>query len=176
MYSCFSFSEHLKSLLSLIVRLWKLMPSEKKAAVSQYNPGGKQLEAFLGPLEASIIEIIWCSEKRPITVREVLEVLKKKKPIAYTTVMNTMNRLYEKGLLDRRIEKKSKKGMYLHYVYWPKLEKQNFKEAAVRQVLSSLLDNFDELVTTCFIEKAATNDKLKSLKERIDKTLRDQKA
>ena len=152
-----------------------LTSTEKKTAVSQYNIEGKQLEAFLGPLEASILETVWCSEKRPITVREVLEILKKKKPLAYTTVMNTMDRLYEKDLLDRRIEK-GKGGTYLYYVYWPKLEKQSFKEAAVRQVLSSLLDNFDELVTTCLVEKAATNDKqLEALKEKIDRTIKDKK-
>ncbi len=150
------------------------MSQEKKTAVSQYNVEGKQLEAFLGPLEAAILEIIWCSKKRPITVREVLEVLQKKKSIAYTTVMNTMDRLYEKGLLDRQIEKKGNKGMYLHYVYWPKLEEQNFKEDAVRQVLDSLLDNFDELVTSCLIEKAAKGDKLRVLREKIDKTIKEQ--
>jgi predicted transcriptional regulator len=89
--------------------------------------------------------------------------------------MNTMDRLYEKGLLDRRIEK-GKGGTYLYYVYWPKLEEQNFKKAAVNQVLSSLLENFDELVTTCFVEKAALDDKqLESLKEKIDKTLKERK-
>lgn len=149
-------------------------PTEKKNAVSQYNIEGKQLEAFLGPLEASIIETIWCSKKRPITVREVLEELKKKKPVAYTTVMNTMDRLFEKGILDRRIEK-GKGGTYLYYVYWPKLEEANFKKAAVNQVLSSLIDNFDELVTTCLIEKAATNEQLEALKEKIDKTIKEKK-
>ncbi|MEM2108380.1 MAG: BlaI/MecI/CopY family transcriptional regulator [Candidatus Bathyarchaeia archaeon] len=149
--------------------------SEKKTSLPQYNIEGKQLEAFLGPLEASIIEIIWCSKKRPITVREVLEELKKKKQVAYTTVMNTMDRLYEKGLLDRRIEK-GKGGAYIYYVYWPKMEESNFKEAAVRQVLTSLLDNFDELVTTCLVEKVAMDDKqLEALKEKIDKTLREKK-
>ena len=89
--------------------------------------------------------------------------------------MNTMDRLYEKGLLDREI-KKGRGGTYLYYVYWPKLEKQSFKETAVRQVLSSLLDNFDELVTTCIVEKAATNDKqLEALKEKIDKTIKEKK-
>jgi predicted transcriptional regulator len=98
----------------------------------------------------------------------VLEELRKKKPVAYTTIMNTMDRLYEKGMLDRKIEK-SKGGAYLYYVYWPKLEEANFKEAAVRQVLDSLLDNFDELVTTCLVERAAVNDqKLEALKEKID--------
>lgn len=149
--------------------------TDKKTAVLQYNIEGKQLEAFLGPLEASILQTIWCSKKRPITVREVLEELQKKKPVAYTTIMNTMDRLYEKGLLDRRIEK-GKGGTYLYYVYWPKLEEANFKEAAVRQVLSSLIDNFDELVTTCLIEKAALDDKqLEALREKIDKTLKEKK-
>jgi predicted transcriptional regulator len=149
--------------------------STDRKTVSQYNTEGKQLEAFLGPLEASILQTIWYSKKRPITVREVLDELKKKKQVAYTTIMNTMDRLYGKGILDRKIEK-SKGGAYLYYVYWPKLEETNFKEAAVRQVLSSLLDNFDELVTNCLIEKAATDDKqLEALKEKIDKTIKEKK-
>jgi len=149
--------------------------TDKKTSLSQYNVEGKQLEAFLGPLEANIIETIWCSKKRPITVREVLDELKKKRQVAYTTVMNTMDRLYEKGLLDRQIEK-GRGGTYLYYVYWPKLEKEKFKETAIRQVLDSLLNNFDELVTTCLVEKAALDDKqLEALKEKIDKTLKEKK-
>ena len=43
-------------------------------------------------------------------------------------------------------------------------------------MLNSLLDNFDELVTTCLIEKAATDDKqLEALKEKIDRTLKEKK-
>jgi hypothetical protein len=42
-------------------------------------------------------------------------------------------------------------------------------------VLSSLIDNFDELVTTCLIEKAATNEQLEALKEKIDKTIKEKK-
>ena len=58
----------------------------------------------------------------------------------------------------------------------PNLKKQNFKEDAVRQVLSSLIDNFDELVTTCLVEKAAANgQQLEALKEKIDKTIKEKK-
>lgn len=149
------------------------MPTEKKATTSQYNIEGKKLEAFLGPLEAIIVETIWCSKKRPITVREVLDVLQKKKKIAYTTVMNTMDRLFEKGILDRRIEK-GKGGVY--YVYWPKLEEQNFKEAAVRDVLGSLVDNFGDLVTSCLIEKAAgSEEQLNALREQLEKIAKERK-
>lgn len=149
------------------------MASEKKAVVSEYNVKGKKLEAFLGPLEASIIETIWRSKKRPITVREVLETLQKKRTIAYTTVMSTMDRLRAKGLLERRIEK-GKGGVY--YVYRPKLEEQNFKEAAVREVLSSLLENFGGLVTSCLIERAADNkEQLAALKEQLEKIMKEKK-
>lgn len=148
------------------------MASENKTGVSQYNIDGKKLEAFLGPLEVNVIETIWCSKKSPVTVREVLEILQKKKTIAYTTVMNTMDRLFEKGLLDRSI-KKGKGGVY--YVYWPKLGEKNFTEAAVRDVLSSLLNNFGDLVTTCLLEKAADKEQLEILKERLEKTMKEKK-
>jgi predicted transcriptional regulator len=149
--------------------------STEKPTVSQYNIEGKKLEAFLGPLETSIIETIWSSKKRPMTVREVLEILKKKKKIAYTTVMNTMDRLYEKRLLDRRIER-GKGGVYCYYVYWPRLEEQKFKQVAVAEVLNSLIKNFDELVTNCLVERAAKDDKrLEALKEKLEKTIKEKK-
>lgn len=148
------------------------MPTEEKNPVSQYNVEGKNLEAFLGPLEVSILKTIWCSKKRPITVRQVLETLKKTKPIAYTTVMNTMDRLYEKGLLDRQIQK-GKGGVF--YVYWPKIEEKKFTETAVSEVLSSLLENFGDLVTACLIEKAASKDELESLKQQLEKIMKEKK-
>ena len=149
-----------------------MSPDEKKS-VYQYNVEGKELEAFLGPLEASVIGTIWCSQKRPVTVREIREVLQKKKPIAYTTVMNAMDRLHEKGLLDRNLEK-GKGGVY--FVYWPKLDEQNFKETAVRKVLNSLMDNFGNIVTGCLIENAADNkEQLLALKEQLEKALKEKK-
>ena len=148
------------------------MSTEKRYRITRYNVEGEQLETVLGPLEADVIEAVWAS-KKPVTVREVYETLKKKTKIAYTTVMSTMNRLYEKGLLDRRIER-GKGG--LHYVYWPKLGKQNFKKSAVRQVISSLLKNFGEIVTSCLIEEAATSEEeLKALRKQLDKILKEKR-
>ena len=105
----------------MIVMWSQAMIEEKKLGFSQYNIEGKALEAFLGPLESNIMEAIWGSKKTPITVREIHAALNKTKKIAYTTVMSTMDRLFEKDLLDRKIEK-GRGGLY--YVYWPKLEKQ----------------------------------------------------
>jgi predicted transcriptional regulator len=147
------------------------MPDNDKSRISQYNLRGKEMEAFLGPLEASIIGVIWNSERKPLRVREVYEKLKKKKNIAYTTVMSTMDRLYDKSLLDRRIEK-GKGGLF--YVYWPRLEEQNFKKSAVREVINSLVENFGEIVTNYLVEEAASDEQeLKALKEQVENIIKE---
>jgi predicted transcriptional regulator len=149
------------------------MTEEKKPGFSQYNIEGKALEAFLGPLESNIMEAIWGSKKTPITVREIYAALNKTKKIAYTTVMSTMDRLFEKDLLDRKIEK-GRGGLY--YVYWPKLEKQNFQKSAVREVLASLIGNFGEVVTSCLIEETdMREEERKALREQLNKIKRNKK-
>jgi len=157
----------------MIVMWAQAMTEEKKPGFSQYNIEGKALEAFLGPLESNIMEAIWGSKKTPITVREIYAALNKTKKIAYTTVMSTMDRLFEKDLLDRKIEK-GRGGLY--YVYWPKLEKQNFQKSAVREVLASLIGNFGEAVTSCLIEETdIREEERKALREQLNKIKRTKK-
>jgi predicted transcriptional regulator len=52
----------------------------------------------LGPLEIAVMDIVWARGES--AVRDVVERLER--PLAYTTVMTTLDRLYKKGLLDRR--------------------------------------------------------------------------
>ena len=63
----------------------------------RFNQTG--LRKFLGDLECEIMELVWKKANPTVTVREVFEALKKERQIAYTTVMTTMVRLSEKGLL-----------------------------------------------------------------------------
>jgi len=159
----------LKELLYVIVVRLQAMTETKKPEFSQYNIDGKALEAFLGPLEANVMEAIWGSKKTPITVREIHEALKKTKSLAYTTVMSTMDRLFEKNLLDRKIEK-GRGGLY--YVYWPALEKQSFQRSAVREVLSSLIDNFGEVVANCLVDETVLDEEEReALKEQLNKNI-----
>ncbi|HEY7510053.1 MAG TPA: BlaI/MecI/CopY family transcriptional regulator [Vicinamibacteria bacterium] len=53
----------------------------------------------LGPLERVVLEQVW-KGAGDVTVREVSAGLPR--PLAYTTVMTTLDRLYRKGLLSRR--------------------------------------------------------------------------
>jgi predicted transcriptional regulator len=62
-------------------------------------PSGRRPSGwFLGPLEASVMGILWAGGE--CSVREVVDQLDR--PLAYTTVMTTLDRLYKKGFLDRR--------------------------------------------------------------------------
>ncbi|MBO3800559.1 MAG: BlaI/MecI/CopY family transcriptional regulator [Candidatus Brockarchaeota archaeon] len=141
----------------------------KPVKISRYNIGERELKAFLGPLEVDVIEVVWSSEK-PLTVREVYEKLKRRRKVAYTTIMTTMDRLYDKGLLDRR-EERGRGGIV--YVYWPRLEKNGFKKSAVQEVLNSLLENFGEIVANYLVERISSSEQeSKDLKQKLEKALK----
>jgi len=57
------------------------------------------LRKFLGDLECEIMELVWKYANPTVTVREIYDILRHERQIAYTTVMTTMVRLAEKGLL-----------------------------------------------------------------------------
>ncbi len=124
---------------------------------SGYRVEGKDLEAILGPLEADVLKAVY-SMGRPVRVREVYESMRKARKIAYTTVMSTMNTLYEKGILDRKIT--NGKGGLL-YVYWPKMSKEEMERTAVKQILDSMVQNFGDAVTSYLTELDKTSKKAK---------------
>lgn len=54
-----------------------------------------------GDLEAVVMDLVWDREG-PVTVRDVFEALSERRPIAYTTVLSTMDNLYRKRWLKRQ--------------------------------------------------------------------------
>ena len=60
----------------------------------------KRAASALGHLEIAVMEILWAQGES--SVRDVIQ--KVDRPLAYTTVMTTLDRLYKKGLLDRVAE------------------------------------------------------------------------
>lgn len=50
--------------------------------------------------ETEIMRIVW-DLGRPVAVRDVYEVLRQRKKVAYTTVMSVMNKLAKKGVLSQ---------------------------------------------------------------------------
>jgi len=64
----------------------------------------------------------------PITVRDVQVAIRPDRPLAYTTVMTVMHRLYLKGFLLRTLQSKA------HY-YEPKVEFADVRDAAVSGII-----------------------------------------
>jgi predicted transcriptional regulator len=111
---------------------------------------GKGAEKLLGELELAIMRVVWGRDS--VTVRDVWEVLSKKRDLAYTTVMTVMNRLTEKGLL--LVEKRGKTGHY-HAA----LTRAEFEAQTVGEVVQSLLDDFGgELAISQFVKQLAEAD------------------
>src|SRR3546814_19792102 len=53
-----------------------------------------------GELENQVLEILW-SQGRPMTPRDVHDILSADRTLAYTTALTILVRLWEKGLVDR---------------------------------------------------------------------------
>ncbi|MDO8461092.1 MAG: BlaI/MecI/CopY family transcriptional regulator [bacterium] len=83
----------------------------------------------LGPLENEVMDIVW--KKDSSRVREIVEVLRNKRPIAYTTVMTIMDNLYKKGFLIRKKIKKS-------YYYSPAIKKDYAVSLCLARIFQDL--------------------------------------
>ena len=100
---------------------------------------------LLGDLELAIMRVAWTRES--VTVRDVLEVLSKKRSLAYTTVMTVMSRLAKKGLLT--VEQSAKT-----YRYRSAQTSEEFEAQAAGQIVRSLIDDFgDQLAINQFVRQ-----------------------
>ena len=115
--------------------------------VNVFRPDRPGVRKVLGDLEAEIMEIIWARRRRQGTaVRDIVEILQRRRPVAYTTIMTTMSRLARKRLL--RTEKRGQA-----YVYFPTVTQDEFVSGFVGRILENLLLSFS----------GATIERLKAL-------------
>lgn len=99
----------------------------------------------LGELETEVMAIVW-RQKGNISVKDVTEILEKRRQIAYTTVMTIMSRLADKGVLTRHLSGTS-------YLYKPRVTKQQFVAKAVHGIFSSAVSTLGEEVLAHFIKE-----------------------
>lgn len=115
-----------------------------------------KIKTSLGELEAEIMEAVWNLESA--SVRQVLNRLRKKRNIAYTTVMTVMGRLCDKLVLKRKLNGGGA------YVYTAVQAKANFLAATSKRAISGLLKEFGEVAVAQFID-AVESSNLKNLEE-----------
>lgn len=118
------------------------------------------LAAVLGPLEAEVMDVVW--DRPEVRVRDVYEVLSERRPIAYTTVMTTMGRLAEKGLL-RRIES------HPAHRFRPGVSRDEYARSTVHSVLDWLVSHFPDPAVAYFVDRLEADDErlLESLRTAI---------
>lgn len=117
-----------------------------------------------GKLEMMIMNVLW--NYRTCTINDVLNVVSKRKKIAYTTVATILQRLYDKELVVREEE-------HNHYIYSPRLTKTAFSSRLVKTFLKKLVNNFGDVAIASFAESLETLPKSK--KESLLKLLQENK-
>jgi predicted transcriptional regulator len=110
----------------------------------------------LGPLEVSVMEILWARGES--NVRDVIDRLGR--PLAYTTVMTTLDRLYKKGLLTRRKQERA-------FVYLAALTREEWERKRTGDFVAGFLS--PELLISCLVEAVGQYDRalLDDLEEKI---------
>ena len=104
----------------------------------------------LGHLENTVMEALWSDGEG--NVREVGARLGR--PLAYTTVMTTLDRLYKKGLLDRRKQDRA-------FVYAPRYSRIEWQQKRAGEFLAGYLSGPDtarDLLISCLVEAAGEQD------------------
>ncbi len=99
----------------------------------------------LGELESEVMEVIWQSPNS-VSVRDITEILQKKRKIAYTTVMTIMNRLVDKGLLNRKQDGRA-------YLYKGAVSKDKFLTRISRQIIKNFVASFGDAAVAHFVEE-----------------------
>ena len=114
-----------------------------KITLRGFRPTAHGVKQVLGELEAEVISLLWQQPNQ--TVVEVEERLRRKREIAHTTVLTTLDRMHRKGYLIR--EKKGKA-----FVYSPSYTQQEFERRLAQEVLGALLGGAGEPVLSTFVD------------------------
>lgn len=116
-----------------------------------------------GELEMEVLDILW--QYGDCSVSDIFEKLKIKRKIAYTTIATVLQRLYNKGQVDR--EERAN-----HYIYTPRFNKKTYSLRLIKNFLNGFINNFGDVAIASFAEsldllpKKKRDDLLKLLNEK----------
>ena len=120
-----------------------------------FDPKAEGLSKVLRDYQEEALRFVWGSEQgvnsRSVWLH-VNEAFGGEKTISRASIINFLNAMVDEGVLN--YEEKSGKGGY-HRVYLPKLDKNGFKKAVAKSVISSLMRDFPK----------ETNEVLKNYKK-----------
>ncbi|MBL7153208.1 MAG: BlaI/MecI/CopY family transcriptional regulator [Phycisphaerae bacterium] len=100
------------------------------------------------PAELEVLQIIW--EHGPCTVREVMNLLKPKRPRAYTSVMSLMNVMAEKGLLNQKPKGRA-------FIYSAKVSRDKTQSSMLSDLLNRAFDGSANALVAHLLQQAEPN-------------------
>jgi predicted transcriptional regulator len=106
--------------------------------VKRGRPNIVGVDKGVGPLEAQVLRAVSELES-PVTVRQVCDALEKDGYFAYQGILNCMNRLVRKGVLDR-----AERGNA--FVYWLLVDVEELSAQVVRNVLGHMGGKLDRVI------------------------------
>ncbi len=126
------------------------------------RPDQEGTRVTLFDLEAAIMDAVWSNAWSEFTVGDVHRELERGRDIAYTTVMTTVGRLFDKGLLTRERDGR-------RYVYRPRMGRDEFMRSTAREVLGSLPEIGRDEAVALLVERVseADTDELDRLEQLI---------
>jgi len=116
----------------------------------------------LGRLEFDLMQILW--SRGESNVREVARALDR--PLAYTTVMTTLDRLYKKGLLDRHMPERA-------FLYSARMSWQEWERTRAESILVGFLaapHPSRDLLLSSFLDAVSEHDS--RLLDELEKKIR----
>jgi predicted transcriptional regulator len=126
---------------------------------------GAALSLALGSLELELMEILWSGGEN--SVRNVVPQLSR--PLAYTTVMTTLDRLFKKGLLHRRKSDRA-------FVYSPVFSREEWERKRAGNLVAGFLSGphpSRQLLLSCLLDAVGEHDA--SLLDELEKKIRDRR-
>jgi predicted transcriptional regulator len=120
-----------------------------KIALRGFRPASRGIKQVLGKLEAEVIQLLW--QQPGQAVSEVEAQLRRKREIARTTVLTTLDRMHNKGYLTREKQGKA-------FVYSPRYSREAFEREMAQEVLGALLGGMGEPVLSTFVELVGEDD------------------
>jgi predicted transcriptional regulator len=105
----------------------------------------------LGKLERTVMETAWT--RGQISASDIYRAFEER--TAYTTWMTTLDRLFKKGLLNRRKAGRA-------YIYSPRLSREDFERGVAEDVLGGLLERNPggaEPLLACIVEAVSERDR-----------------
>jgi len=121
--------------------------------------------AELGRLENAVMEIVW--KRGESSVHDVSERLGR--PLAYTTVMTTLDRLFKKGLLVRRKEDRA-------FLYSACLSRREWEHKRASHLVSTLLahrEHSSDLLISSLVDAVGEQDA--ALLDELERRIREKR-